>query len=190
MEASIPQTNAPYQYLREVLERSSQENARRLAQDVIDSTAPEKEKAPFRSYLQRLALMGQPISIHLTTLDGKKVDTAKLKSQVVLVVVGGPYAVPLAALADSYEKFHARGFEIIEIFAGDKSGARMMKKMTQVFKIPWPLWCVGDAASKDLARQYGLIEGSFILLDKQGVLRATSASDALEQEIAKLLAEP
>jgi cytochrome oxidase Cu insertion factor (SCO1/SenC/PrrC family) len=172
------------------MERSSQDDARRLAQEVIDGSAPEKEKAPFRSYLQRLALMGQPISIHLTTLDGKKVDTAKLKSQVVLVVVGGPYAVPLAAPADSYEKFHARGFEIIEIAAGDKEDARMMKKFTKIFKIPWPLWCVGDAASKDLARQYGLIEGSFILLDKQGVLRATSASDALEQEIAKLLAEP
>jgi hypothetical protein len=190
LQRDFPQETDPYWHLREVMGHSGQNNARLLAQTVIDGSAPEKEKAPFRGYLQRLALVGEPMSIRLTTLEGKEVNTAKMKGKVVLVVVGGPHALPFAAPADVYEQFRARGFEIIEIMAADKDEARGVKKLMKAFKVPWPLYFVGETASKDLARHYGLFDGSFILLDKQGVLRATSDSEALEHTIPKLPTNP
>jgi hypothetical protein len=111
-------------------EQNDHDKARQLAKEMVAGPAPEQLKLWFKGCLVRLDLAGKPPAIQFTAVDGREVDLAKMKGKVVLVdfwsTLCEPCIAELPKVKDAYEKFHARGFEVVGIsFDSDKARGRV-----------------------------------------------------------------
>jgi hypothetical protein len=216
LRRDFPQEEQSYEYLRRLIARSSEGQARGLADGVMDGPAPEKVKALMRTILGQLDLKGKTVSLRFTALDGRKVDTAGMKGKVVLVAFREPDEI-LELLSEKalYERFHAQGLEIVGISLGQTNTKARLKKLLKAQKIRLPEYFDGKVWDNELARRFGIYQTpTLLLLDKQGVLREIHAQTAgfefvangatqkvgvvsagnppgsLEEKIKSLLAEP
>ena len=179
------------------------EKARTLANELIESPAPERSKLWAEGFLNRLDSYGKPVSIRFKALDGREVDLANMNGKVVLVVFWQIYNGPDAELARvkaAYDKFHGRGFEIIGINCDTDKKA--LKDHLKQQDISWPQYFDGkQQESNKLAQGFG-IDGipHMFLVDKKGCLRFDNVrardrfhpkgdTTSMEEKISKLLAE-
>jgi peroxiredoxin len=195
LQKEFPQKINSYQYLRLALEQMPPDKARALAGEIVDGSAPEKEKLPFKGVLHRLDSVGTNVTFRFTALDGREVDTAQMKGNVVLVIFWATWCAPCVAetpaLQAAYDKFHAQGLEIIGISLDEQDDRGKLEKFLKSRKIPWPQYFDGKWHDNQIALEFG-IDGIpvLFLIDKQGVLRDTSARAGLEEKISNLLKEP
>ena len=173
------------------------DEARALAQEMIDSSAPDDFKLWAKGFLYRLDSMGKPVEIKFTAIDGREVDLAKMKGKVVLVDFWGD-GNELPQVKAAFEKFHAQGFEIIGIYNyADKD---RLEKFIKTYDISWPQYFDGNEMNK-FAVEFG-IDGfpQMFLVDKEGCLRFDNVrarnnvhpkgdTTSFEEKISELLAE-
>jgi thiol-disulfide isomerase/thioredoxin len=195
LQREFPEKSSPYQTLRLALENMNADKARALAAEIVDSAAPEKEKLPFKGVLHRLDSMGTNVTFRFTALDGREVDTAKMKGKVVLVAFWATWCAPcvaeIPALQAAYDKFHTQGLEIVGISLDDQDDKDKLVKFLKAKKIPWPQYFDGKEYDNQMAVQFGINSiPALFLIDKQGVLRDTKAASGLEDKIGNLLSEP
>jgi hypothetical protein len=173
------------------------DQARTLAKEMIDSSAPDDFKQWAKGFLYRLDSMGKPVAMQFTAVDGREVDLAKMKGNVVLVDFWGD-ANELPQVKAAFEKFHAQGFEIIGIY--NYTDKDRLEKFVKTYDISWPQYFDGKQMNK-FAVEFG-IDGfpQMFLLDKEGRLRfddVRARNDvhpkgdtiSFEEKISKLLAE-
>jgi len=149
--------------------------ARQLAEALIQSPAPEAFRVRAQGVLNRMSLLGKPVQMRFTALDGSEVDLAKLTGKVVLIDFWAtwcrPCIVDLPKVKAAYEKFHAAGFEIIGVSCDENQQAldRFLKRQ----EITWPQYFDGQRqAGNRLAREFGIIGvPHMLLLDRNGHLR-------------------
>jgi peroxiredoxin len=179
-----------------VADRSQGERKRELATKVMNATgAPPAVKTLAEHILKgtRPYQVGKPLDLRFTALDGRKVDLAKLTGKVVLIEFWstecGPCIGELPALRAAYEKFHARGFEVVAISLDDKETA--LRRFIKEKDLPWPQHFDGKGWENKFALQYGIFAiPTTWLVDKLGNLRVTEASGDLEGQIEWLLDQP
>ncbi|MGP8020541.1 MAG: TlpA family protein disulfide reductase [Limisphaerales bacterium] len=179
------------------------DKARTLANELIQSSAPEEYKLWAKGFLNRLDSFGKPVSLQFTAVDGREVDLARLRGRVVLVdfwATGcGPCVAELPRIKAAYDKFHAQGFEIIGVSC-DTDKDRLNKFLHEK-GLPWPQYFDGKGFDDKIAQSFG-IDGipHMFLVDKKGLLRFDNvrASDkyhpksdatSLEEKVSMLLAE-
>ncbi|HEY5232367.1 MAG TPA: TlpA disulfide reductase family protein [Verrucomicrobiae bacterium] len=187
---SIMSAIGDYQYL------GKPDRARALAQEMIDSSAPDYFKQWAKGFLYRLDSMGKPVEIKFIAIDGRDVDLAKMKGNVVLVDFWGDDN-ELPQVKAAFEKFHAQGFEIIGIY--NSTDKNRMEEFLKKYDISWPQYFVGKQMNK-FAVEFG-IDGfpQMFLVDKEGCLRFDNVragnfhpkgdTTSFEEKISKLLAE-
>jgi peroxiredoxin len=94
----------------------------------------------------------------------------------------------MPAIKAAYEKFHARGFEIIGISLDDKES--MLRRFVADKNLPWPQYFDGKGWENKFAVRYAIFSiPTTWLIDKRGNLRDTDTWGAPEQLILSLLAE-
>ena len=127
-------------------------------------------------------------------LAGKPLSVANYKGKVVLVDFWatwcGPCVGELPNVLKTYEKYHAKGFEIIGISLDDSKDA--LDKFIKDKGVSWVQFFDGKGWSNKLAAQYGVnsIPATY-LLDGQGkILAKNLRGEALEAEVAKNLTKP
>jgi hypothetical protein len=215
LQKDFPEEEHAYDSLRSLIARSNDDQAHKLAQGVLNSPAPEKVKTLMRTTLRQLDLKGKPVSLRFTALDGRKVDTATMRGNVVLMAFWEPDEISeLLTQKALYEKFHAQGLETFGIALGQTNQKARLEKLLKAQRIAWPQYFDGNGWDSELARRFGISQSpALLLLDKQGVLReintqtvgipipangvmenvgVVSASQPpgnLEQQIRRLLAE-
>ena len=165
------------------------DRARALAQELIDSSAPDTFKLWAKGFLYRMDSIGKPVTLKFTAVDGGEVDLKKMKGKVVLVYFWeSDQEFPKVKAA--YDKFHGQGFEVIGIYCyTDK------ERMNQFLKendLPWPQYF--DGQNGKFTQEFG-IDGipHLLLVDKKSCLRfddvdVRTGSD-FENKVAKLLSE-
>jgi peroxiredoxin len=100
----------------------------------------------------------------------------------------GPCIAELPALKGAYEKFHARGFEVVAISLDDKETS--VRRFIKVKELPWPQHFDGKGWENRFAVQYGIFNiPTMWLVDKRGNLRDIDARFNLERRIQSLLDE-
>jgi len=109
-----------------------------------------------------------------TALDGREIDTTKLKGKVVLIDFWatwcGPCIGEIPNLKKLYNQSHSRGFEIVGISLDDDRAA--LETYLKENQITWPQHFDGQGWRNKFAVEYGIngINGipAMWLLDKDG----------------------
>ena len=196
--AEWPDAEAGWQLLPTYLRLAGQAQPERTELEVLQTflDSPNRHVRAFaKNRLHLEALKAQPLELQFTALDGRKVNMADLRGQVVLIDFWATWCVPCIAELPNvkrvYADYHDKGFEIIGVSL-DRAGDRL-KFIDLVARegVTWPQRFEGQSWEDSLARRFAVaaIPATF-LFNKSGCLVATDVrGQKLEAEVRRLLGE-
>ncbi len=139
--------------------------------------------------------IGETIDLKFTAVDGREVDLAKLKGQVVLVDFWatwcGPCIAELPNVKRVYESYKDQGFTIVGISLDRSNAEQKLIDFVAKNNMPWPHHFDGKWWENEFAVKNGVkaIPAAW-LFDQDGKLVTKSArGQKLEDEVQRLLSE-
>jgi thiol-disulfide isomerase/thioredoxin len=164
-----------------------------------DQKVQEKlAEANLPGIMRRLTLLGNPMEITGTLLDGKEVDWASYRGKVVLVDFWatwcGPCRAEIPNVLEMYEAYHDKGFDVLGISLDATPEAA--KKYVDENKLPWASIFPKKEDEREwqnpLVTYYGITGiPTAILVGKDGkVVNMNARGPALGEELEKLLGPP
>lgn len=157
--------------------------------------APEKKAAP----RPELLAAGQPAKVFKAKrTDGTEVDfPASYKGKIVLLDFWatwcGPCIGELPHLTAAYEKFHAKGFEVLGISLDRAGDEKKLANFTKEKNMPWPQVFDGKYWQAEVAALYGvrsiptayLVDGDTGQVIANSGLRGSELEKTIEAALAK-----
>ncbi|MFM8953718.1 MAG: TlpA family protein disulfide reductase [Planctomycetaceae bacterium] len=147
----------------------------------------------FAGTLRRLSLPGKPMEIKGTLLDGSPFNQASVAGKVVLVDFWatwcGPCVAEIPNMLEQYEKYHAKGFEIVGVSLDEDRDA--LVQFVNEKKLPWPVLFEkpgGEGWQHPLATFYGITGiPQLILIGRDGnVITLNARGEQLGEKLAEL----
>jgi thiol-disulfide isomerase/thioredoxin len=147
----------------------------------------------FAGTLRRLSLIGKPMEIKGTLLDGTPFNQASVAGKVVLVDFWatwcGPCVAEIPNMIEQYEKYHAKGFEIVGVSLDEDRDA--LAQFVTEKKVPWPVLFEkpgGEGWRHPLATFYGITGiPQLILIGRDGnVITLNARGEKLGEKLAEL----
>lgn len=138
-----------------------------------------------------LELKKKPLELQFTAADGRQIDSAKLRGKIILLDFWASWCGPCMAeaphVAAAYEKYKARGFEIIGINLDEDKTA--MESAAKRVGMTWPQYFDGRGWKNEIATRFGIRSiPSTWLFDGKGKLRNMGLRGVeLEAAIDRLL---
>ena len=188
----FPDSDVGYQVLLVLLEESTGERAARLAKELSAESVPKAMREQAAAVVKKIEMVGKPVDIKFTALDGRQVDVSAMKGKVVLVDFWatwcGPCMAELPNVKEAYSKLHDKGLEIVGIsFDSDKE---KLQKTLIVKEMTWVQYFDGEGWGNKFGKEFDIHSiPTMWLVNKKGELADVNARDGLEEKIAKMLAE-
>jgi thiol-disulfide isomerase/thioredoxin len=142
--------------------------------------------------LRRLTLLGKPLELEGTLLDGQPLDMAKFKGKVVLVDFWttwcGWCVREIPNMKKNYKAYHDKGFDIIGVSGDDNR--KVVDDFVKEKKIPWNILYGGDKPSPSI-EYYGIMGyPTMFLVDREGkVVSLNARGDELDKLLKKYFEE-
>jgi len=157
-------------------------------------SSKDKRLSKYGKYLTKStgnasAVVGKPLELSGTTVEGEEFDWASYRGKVVVVDFWatwcGPCRAELPNVKALYEELNAKGLEIVGISLDDDLDA--VAEYSEAENIPWKN-IVGEKA-KELAQQYGVkaIPTMMVVDQKGNVVAVNSRIERLKADIQKTL---
>ncbi len=140
---------------------------------------------------RRVGLVGNPIEVSGTTVDGKPFNWNAYRGKTVLVDFWaswcGPCRAEMPQIKTYYEQYKAKGFEVVGVCL-DEERAPVDEFLAQM-KLPWVTLHEANGATNPTATRYGISAlPTSILVDAQGrVVSITARGEELGKLLEKLL---
>lgn len=168
------------------------EKARPVLDEILEFAPAGQQRLKAEGLRWRLNAEGKPFQLAFTAVDGRAVDTSEWRGKVVLVDFWatwcGPCVAEVPKLRQIYDRYHARGFEVVGVSLDtDREALERFQTRNQ---LPWPQYFDGQGWNNRFVVRYGVsLVPAMWLLDKRGVLRHLDARDHLAEKIEALLSE-
>ena len=165
----------------------------------VVSKNKDKKLADFAKRMEGMArsmvLEGKPLEVFGKYLDGKYIDWADFKGKVVLVDFWatwcGPCIAELPNMQKNYEKYHAKGFEIVAVSLD--TNRKQVEKFLKERKLPWKTLYSDDTKANGLnhplAVHYDItaIPAMFLVDQKGNVVSLQARGPELSKKLEELL---
>jgi len=147
---------------------------------VAESQADQGPDGPM--FDPRLKVGAAPIAIAATDLSGKAVSLADYKGKVVLLDFWATWCGPCRAAIPNvvavYNKYHAKGFEVVGISLDQAGDRAKVVHFTQENKMPWRQIYDGGFWQAKIAQAYKVQAIPFtLLIGKNGKISAVNSQD-------------
>lgn len=162
--------------------------------DALIASAKHRQEA---NKIQNSLAIGTPFpAFAAKDRTGQERKLADYKGKVVLIDFWAMWCQPcqkeIPNVVKAYQKHHAAGLEIIGVSLDRKNDGPKLDAFTKTRHMPWPQIFDGGYWQSELTVKYGVysIPATF-LIDREGNIAAKNLrGDALDREIARLLAKP
>lgn len=149
-----------------------------------------------RGQLAIHALRRTPMELTFTALDGRTVDLASLRGQVVLIDCWATWCVPcvkeLPTIKAALAKWGDKGFTVVGISFDRVGDKEKLQKFVADEKLVWPHWFNESGGPNPFGKTYNIrsIPATF-LLDRSGRLVTTEThGEKLDAALTRLLSNP
>ncbi len=174
---------------------AEEDKARQDYAKLVESFAETPSGKKAAGALRRLDLVGKPIAIKGTSIQGETVDTAQFHGKPVLVVFwaswgGQSVRRELPDLAKLHTRYRGKGLEVIGVSL-DNTCADVDAFLKEQ-PLGWPQIFEPNGIDSRLATEYGIISlPTMFLLDGQGkvVNRNLRTASDVERQLERLLAQ-
>jgi thiol-disulfide isomerase/thioredoxin len=188
----FPERSEVYELLYSVAANSPADKTRALVKEITASSASDRTKEAASALLKKMDLLGHPLDLKFTALDGRNVDLSKMTGKVVLIDFWatwcGPCIGELPHVKEAYSNLHDKGFEIVSI-SFDQSKEKL-ESFIKKEKMEWPQYFDGEGWGNKIGKVYGINAiPSMWLVDKKGNVRDLNARDDLAGKVERMLAE-
>jgi peroxiredoxin len=174
----------------QAMENYDPDRARKLYTELSGNDDPELSGAA-KGALELMAMRTTPLDLKFTAVDGREIDLAALRGQVVLIDFWATWCPPCVEeapeLVATYEKFKDQGFTIVGISLDEDKGA--LEKFTTENKMTWPQFFDGQGWENEMAKRFKIqTVPTMWLLDREGKLIDANPRGRLEQAVAAAVA--
>ena len=152
-----------------------------------DQTLADAAKAR----MQKAQLIGKPLALQFTALDGSSVDLHTLRGKIILVDFWASWCPDcvraLPALRQTYQKYKDKGLAVVGISL-DKDEQALSNFVAKKL-IPWPQYFDGKGWENEFAKRYGVRAiPEMWLINQRGEVVSTDISvEQLDQSIERLM---
>jgi thiol-disulfide isomerase/thioredoxin len=170
--------------------RFDHEKGLEALQDLI--SGPDQNLADAaRAQLLKAQMIGKPVDLQFTALDGSAVDVQALRGNIILVDFWASWCPDcireLPTLRRTYQKYKEKGFTVIGISL-DKDEQALSNFVAKKL-IPWPQYFDGQGWQSQYATKYGVraIPEMWLINQRGEVVSTDISAEQLDQRIQQLI---
>jgi thiol-disulfide isomerase/thioredoxin len=161
-----------------------------LLQDLV--SGPDQSLADAaRAQLLKAQMIGKPVDLQFTAVDGSAVDVRALRGNIVLVDFWASWCPDcireMPAVRQTYQKYKDKGFTVIGISL-DKDEQALSNFVAKKL-IPWPQYFDGQGWENKYATKYGVraIPEMWLINQRGEVVSTDISTEQLDQRIQQLI---